>query len=695
VTKALVAAMALHAISWLARAQPVEAPEIRLAVRIPSGQTTFRVGEAIPLELSFSTTVDQKYQLNMATSDRAGRLNFESFMVDPPTGWKDPLSLYFRSGGSFMGGGIGSSAPLSVQPIALPLDLNEWVRFDQPGTYRVTIHSNRATFIAQPARSAPVVSNELPLTIVAAPPEWQQETLQQATAALNTAASHATAAKSLRYLGTEAAARAMAHWRQDPDCWLGLAGSPFRAAGLDEMRKLLRDPNTPIDRGFLDALTFLAVPDTPGQHFQDRNELSDRFRQELAAALPLKKGDALAASVRTVMENPRGVDPDTRQLLTDVLVANFDGLPMGMQSELINNRFGPLDRMFLVPMLRKMAERHQEFPQPQSAEAMEFNRTAGDALARWYTLAPADARPAILREILRPSPRFPIDVLGILMDKELPEVDQTLVSHFETTSDRAAARNLALLIGRYATAASETGLIARLDRDVSAGICDTQAPLLAWLLRVDPDRARPRLEDAGKTGSRCRLSLAEVGKLQPSPILEGLAIKALDDPDASAVPDAATYLSDNGSAGAEDALWSHFAAWSKRWNDRQAELSPTGPDAHAGQSMMQALVTAHAWLVSDVKLRRLADLAVGATMRQQAEQYIGMWQQKPWLVRSSPTGQFQIGWYRAVSMRAAKEKLLQFPKGTELRWILQGLPNDPADLHELAEFAMNNGLRLW
>jgi hypothetical protein len=82
-------------------------------------------------------------------------------------------------------------------------------------------------------------------------------------------------------------------------------------------------------------------------------------------------------------------------------------------------------------------------------------------------------------------------------------------------------------------------------------------------------------------------------------------------------------------------------------------------------------------------------------MRQQVEQYIRMWQQKPWMVTSAGYGQFQIGWYHAVSMKAAKEKLQQFPKGTELRWGLQGLPGEPADLHELAEFAMNHGVRLW
>ena len=698
-TKAAAARTVLHAACWLAYAQPVgTASDIHLPVRNPGGQTTFRNGERNPLELSFSTSAPQKYQLNMATDDRSGRMNFESFTADPQTGWRDPLDLYLRSGGGQFGGGITRFAPLSAQPVVLPLDLNQWVRFDHPGDYRVTVQSHRAVFATQPARSAPVISNELRLTIVAASPEWQQETLQKALAVWNGPApasgpqeSRADAAKTLRYLGTEAAERAMAHYREDPDCYLGLMGSAFRAAGLDEMRKLLRDPAVPVDRQFLDTMALLAIPDTPGQHWQERAELQDRFLPELIAALPNKKGAAVVASVQTVMGNPRGVDPDVRRSLTDVLAANFDDLPIAMQSDLASNRYGRLDAILLVPMLRKMAERDPQFPQPQSAEAAEFNRLAGDALAKWYALDPADARPAMLREISRPTPRFPIDVLGILPDKELPEVDQALAAHFEAATDRATSRNLAWLIGRYATAAPETGILARLDRDLAAGICDTQAPLVAWLLRVDPERARPRLEN----GSPCRVSLAEAGKLQPGPILEGLATKGLDGPDAAAVADAAAYLAENGSASAEEALWSHLASWSKRWNDHENELRASGRDELAGQSLMQALITAQGWLMSDAKFRRLADLAVGAAMRQQVEQYARVWQQRPWLVRCTGYGQFQIGWYRAVSMKAAKEKLLQFPKGTEFRWIVQELPGEPADLHELAEFAMNNGLRLW
>ena len=69
-------------------------------------------------------------------------------------------------------------------------------------------------------------------------------------------------------------------------------------------------------------MALLAIPDTPGQHWQERAELQDRFLPELIAALPNKKGAAVVASVQTVMGNPRGVDPDVRRSLTDVLAAN-------------------------------------------------------------------------------------------------------------------------------------------------------------------------------------------------------------------------------------------------------------------------------------------------------------------------------------------------------------------------------------
>jgi hypothetical protein len=45
-------------------------PNVVLAVTIANDQREFRIGEAIPLQLSFSSTVKRKYELNMAQYDR-------------------------------------------------------------------------------------------------------------------------------------------------------------------------------------------------------------------------------------------------------------------------------------------------------------------------------------------------------------------------------------------------------------------------------------------------------------------------------------------------------------------------------------------------------------------------------------------------------------------------------------------------
>ncbi len=103
-----------------------EGTQPSLGLRIATGQSTFHIGERIPLELSFSAS-DNRYELTMASYDRSGRMNFEDFAVSPKIGWADPLGSYFanRSG---LGGGLRGIAALSSKPVVVPLDLNEWVR---------------------------------------------------------------------------------------------------------------------------------------------------------------------------------------------------------------------------------------------------------------------------------------------------------------------------------------------------------------------------------------------------------------------------------------------------------------------------------------------------------------------------------------------------------------------------------------
>src|ERR1700677_4079269 len=192
-----------------------------LAVRTVGGQTTFRIGERIPLELSFAATETKRYEMTNAGYDRSGRMGYESFSVNPSSGWADPLEKYFANG-EFMGGGLFNIVPLEPKPVLILLNLNEWMRFDEPGTYRVTVSSSRVNDstkgeLFRGNGGVPLTSNTLELQIVAATPEWQAQRLKEILQAKDSPTPteveqkrQQDAVRDLRFLGTDGAIMQMA-----------------------------------------------------------------------------------------------------------------------------------------------------------------------------------------------------------------------------------------------------------------------------------------------------------------------------------------------------------------------------------------------------------------------------------------------------------------------------------------------------
>ena len=166
----------------LALAASGQAPEARLQVHTATGASTFRMGERIPLQLDFTAPASAHLSLNTASYDRSGRMPYETFEVSPSSGATDPLASYF-SRGSFMGGGLTGFTELSPETTTIPLDLNEWVRFDQPGDYILTVHRRRTLAPGQPFPGddeAPLTAKPLRLHIIPASPEWQRARLTAA-----------------------------------------------------------------------------------------------------------------------------------------------------------------------------------------------------------------------------------------------------------------------------------------------------------------------------------------------------------------------------------------------------------------------------------------------------------------------------------------------------------------------------------
>src|ERR1043166_6181704 len=62
---------------------PSSNPELNLQISLPSGESTFREGELIPLHLQFTSRAPGQYLASTASYDRSGRLNIDVICLDP------------------------------------------------------------------------------------------------------------------------------------------------------------------------------------------------------------------------------------------------------------------------------------------------------------------------------------------------------------------------------------------------------------------------------------------------------------------------------------------------------------------------------------------------------------------------------------------------------------------------------------
>jgi len=340
-------------------------------------------------------------------------------------------------------------------------------------------------------------------------------------------------------------------------------------------------------------------------------------------------------------------------------------------------------------------------------KAYEANQLSAAAFKRWWETDPENARAAIMQEILRPKPRFGAEVLGVLPERELPEVEQALADHLTLTSGNQ--EQVASLISRYASASVEPQVSDFLDPQVGKLACAIQTPLLAYFLRVDPTAAVSRLQNAmaarGAGYSACNHSLlVDVAGLHNDPVLQDMAIRSLDDDDPQVVANAASYLGRYGSARAEEPLWDRLATWSSQWKGREAELQYIPGEnldgvnrAEVGANLISALATAQGWLIDETKLNRLIDLSVGSDQRARSEQFLKSWQAQPRTIQfvAFGTGQFLIAQYNAQSLEAAIEKLRQFPGGSTFQWASDPkLDGEEKAFEDISKAVASQGIRI-
>jgi len=185
--------------------------------------------------------------------------------------------MYFRAEFRVNGSFAPAALMLKSHPVAATVDLNQWIRFDQPGDYVVRAASSCVLKSHGPHSLS--LSSSIVLHIVTATPEWQDTALESMRSNLGPCTSEC-----LRYMATPGAVDEMtSRLREDKfdiaNWWsLGLIGLPdsMREAAIVSMNKRINEPDFPVSRQFFFTLSFLHVaPGSEKESIQAQREAID------------------------------------------------------------------------------------------------------------------------------------------------------------------------------------------------------------------------------------------------------------------------------------------------------------------------------------------------------------------------------------------------------------------------------------
>jgi hypothetical protein len=690
----LVAGVPLHS-----QTPPQPAAEVvTLTLRVPDGARQFRIGEIIPLELEFASAVSARYYVDGATYDRSGRLLLEQFQIEPTAGTSDPLLDYFAQA-AFIGGGLRSRHALGGQPVRIRLELNEWVRFDRPGRYRVSVRSSRVTDESRMeegrAAEVPVQSNAIEVEVLEASPDWQRETYANARAILDGSGAdeRRRGCRMLRFLGTEAAVDEMIRrLDSDPGCGFdsraGLFGAPDRAYVIRRLEERLVAPDQPVSTAYVRTLAALSLylrhPDfrpvqtaeTAGRIVQGelgrRPELvSEEVARYVALLLPALPGKEPAARALTMADALDLLIAASNRSLTagvrDQLAGAFLDLPLERQRILLEGQWHRMRSPALLPALRHLASA------PSGAAAPLFDV----ALRRLHDLSPNEARPILLREIRAPRRGMTLMTLGILPDRELPELDDALASAVLAGNDPEGLR--AGLLARYASDAVAPRLESLVSERVPGLACAPQAALIAYFLRASPASGRGLLDQALAARERTgcyRTVLGSVAAVRMTAGVEEAAVRLLDDPDAEVAAGAAAVLGEHGSAAAAAPLRAAFFRWRAAWTSAGGDRTLPSDEARRELALVEAIGRGQGWRLDAAGLADLRALCVTDGCRRQAEFMIELADERRIRVHSIDEPRLSsilLAQYQFRSIDGLERKLAQFPRGTSFTLDVTGL----------------------
>ena len=706
-------------------------------VRIKNGQSYFRQGEIISIELGYGADDRAPVKRFVDHPDRPG-LAVDRLVLSPRTGVVDPLR-------DFLGTVSGWSGP---PPRELPFveaggswtaaDINEWFRFDKPGKYSLSVlaHKVRSSFEAfgsPPATATTLKSNTVAFEIVPADTAWQAATLQMGLSLLETQSTpelQRQGCRILRFLATPQAVDKMVEHYTDQrvyesDYRYGLFAFPDRDYAVSRMEDGLLDPSVAVSADYLDTLARLSaylehpefLPDKDEQHLGTTGwaiggpiaahpELIEaehnRYIQELLGALDDKLVAPRALCLKAIFDSPmlgqptllKSADSRLVEKLRKEIADIFTQLPISAQLDLLYTRWDNIASPAMVPILRQLYENP---PPGRNEQFIAF------ILNDLFQLDPTEGRALILEELKRPRPRLDIRFVKLLPDEEILELDNPLIENLEAgNGDEDTTMQL---IARYATPAIYPRVLAFEERRYQHLTFGAQVAFLSYAVKSDPVQGVAMLDEALTAHNQCSMTaLSEIASRKMTPEIESLAIARLRDPDPGWAAGAATILGRHGSAEAQPPLWDCLEKWHTRWAGHANDLPngsgialKNGMETALELALIDALGSGQSWFAGTDDLERLARLCLSSGGCQRVQE-IARQATGPSNINvygSKQNYHASVAQYRVDSIDSLKQKLGQFPEGTVFTWSFGGDEKEGVSiLADLRAFLKEHGMSI-
>jgi hypothetical protein len=634
--------VAVASAQWSNEPAEVDPPDVKLTLKPVEDTAVFRAGEPIRLKLLFTSTMPGKYLLTTGSSFRGSPFEGEMH-IEPADLVVDPRKALY-SGGGFGGSFLSSWAPLTDEPVAIEIDLNEWFRFDHPGFFHLWLTSPRVGRLRGPQEPGDgnvpvnVKSNILDFQIVEADAGWVAQQLQEITEVLDSSQPEqvkSDAARRLRFLNSHGAIQEMARrlaGRHKEFSWeytQGLAGAKDLEFTRGQLEQQLVSPDSFIDCQFLEILAAFyhaeASKKEESQKTVDAFEVArGRAVNQLKKSLLQKTDAARTFAIQTLLQMTR---EHVSGELTGFLVDHVNQLNDREQLSLLDGNWEQIRGPEILPLLRAIASR----PPRGEWEARELQ---DKAVQRLLELDPSEGREILVREIRNPRTALKPATLGSLEEAALPDLDAPLIERLRgqlESNGEGPPDITTYLIHRYATKKIYSGAKEVYQKKAGLWACAIQSPLLAYFLRVNEKEGLSLIEQAlqPSAATGCHHSLLhDLAELRWTPVLQKVALAHVWDSDSEVAANAVGMLGERGSAEAEGALWKRFEAWSEQWHGRETELrytpggpnNPNWPQNVLENNLALALLNGKAWELSGAQQSRVVNLCVTASCRNTVQQ---------------------------------------------------------------------------